>query len=485
MITLIFILISNLSYIISPLILPFKTYNPLTTKDYNLIELIKKASDEQIVETILNNLIYIKIDVGNSKANNYTLSNNIDFFIYMAKNDFYLNILGVEELNYKKIKNYPNLEYNNYILLKSILNFTYYNFSLAKIPISVFYPYEKYDLVNETIYLNVNKNNSDTVEKIGVNIYIPFKNLILYDHRPGILGLSFHNYFILNIKNKIPTKTDYWIIKYNDIINEEGDLIIGDLPHIYDSHHYNQERIKSAKIYFGENMHPDWTLLFSKSFIVLNNGKLTNEIELKQNTFSLFRIEEFFILGTDEYFQHIQKIFFGNYINQSICQKQTHKKVKYIKNYWHIMCYFNNDKTKMIKFLNNFPILKFYQSEMNYNFTLDSNDLFTIIPDNNRILFNIEFFENNNNWVFGKPFFKKYKLIFNDDKKIISYYIEDENRYNNTNSYYKYSNYIVIIIICIFIYTFYFFCFNKKKKSNKKEDNNKSFELSEYLHIQK
>ena len=99
---------------------------------------------------------------------------------------------------------------------------------------SVFYPYENYDLVNETIYLNINKNNSDIIEKIGVNIYIPFKNFILYDHRPGILGLSFHNYFILNIKNKISTKTDYWLIKYNDIINEEGDLIIGDLPHKYD-----------------------------------------------------------------------------------------------------------------------------------------------------------------------------------------------------------------------------------------------------------
>ena len=56
------------------------------------------------------------------------------------------------------------------------------------------------------------------------------------------------------------------------------------------------------------------------------------------------------------------------------------------------MCYFNRDNQKRDNFLKNFPSLKFYQNEMNYNFTLNSTDLFTIIPDNNRVLFNVEFF---------------------------------------------------------------------------------------------
>ncbi|MEE6208507.1 MAG: hypothetical protein VZR95_10675, partial [Alphaproteobacteria bacterium] len=94
--------------------------------------------------------------------------------------------------------------------------------------------------------------------------------------------------------------------------------------------------------------------------------------------------------------------------NKGLCSKQTHKKSKYVSDYYHIICYFNGNKNEINSFLNNFPILKFYQSDMNYNFTLNATDLFTIIPDNNRILFNVEFLENYNNWVFGKPFFIAY-----------------------------------------------------------------------------
>ena len=482
MLKILLILISNISYILSHLILPFKTYNPCIIKDHNLIELIKKASDELIVEAVTNNLIYIKIDVGNSKSNNYTLNNSIDFFIYMSKNDFYLNILDKNE-SHKKINNYPNFKYNDYILLKNILNFTYYNFSSAKVPKSKYYPYEKYDLVNETINLKIENDTSGKTEKIEVNIYIPFKKSIVRDHRPGILGLSFHNYFILNIKNKIPTKTDSWIINYKDTINEEGDLIIGIFPHKYDSQDYAQDKLKTAKIYINKNMHSDWALLFTKNFIVIDKAKSSYVYELKQNTFALFRIEEFFILGTEEYFHQIKKFFFDKYINQSICQVQTHKKSKYVKNYLHIMCYFSNERKKMNTFLTNFPMLKFYQNEMNYNFTLNSTDLFTIIPDNNRVLFNVEFLDNNNNWVFGKPFFKKYKLIFNDNEKIISYYIENENEFNwNKYFYFNYNNYIVIIILFIFVNAICFFCMKKININYKKEKGNKYFELSEYLY---
>ena len=457
MISFIFIFISNLSYIISPLILPFKTYNPLITKDHNLLELIKKTSDEEIVETVLKNLIYIKLDMGNSKIND-TLSNSIDFFLYMSKNDFYFNILKINESKYKKV-----LNYNNYILLKDILNFTYYNYSLIKTLRSSLYPYEKLDIVNETINLNIKNTISDKPEKIEVNIFIPFKDLIIYDHRPGILGLSFNN--------------------YNDNLNEEGDLVIGGYPHEYDSQHFNLEKLRNSKIYIDKNMHPDWNLLFIKSFIIINNDKSLYEYELNKNTYSTLRIEEFFILGTEEYFIQIQKIFFDKYINKSICQKQTHKKTKYVQNYYHIMCYFNGDKKKKKNFLKTFPVLKFYQNEMNYNFTLNSTDLFTIIPDNDRILFNIEYLENNNNWIFGKPFFKKYKLLFNEDEKTISYYIEDDNEFNKYKNFkFKYLNYIVIIILTMFAYIIFSLYIKKIKIKNKrKRNNNKYFELSEYL----
>ena len=83
---------------------------------------------------------------------------------------------------------------------------------------------------------------------------------------------------------------------------------------------------------------------------------------------------------------------------------------------------------------------------MNYNFSLNSTDLFTIIPDNNRVLFNIEFLKDYNNWVFGKPFFKKYQLIFDDDSKLIKFYVENRRiNYSIYNKGIKYFSYVIIL----------------------------------------
>ena len=103
---------------------------------------------------------------------------------------------------------------------------------------------------------------------------------------------------------------------------------------------------------------------------------------LKDNQISSLSIDEFFILGSDEYFYLIKEHFFNYYMENNICKIQTHKKAKFGKDYNHFMCYFNGNINKRNKFLNNFPTIKFYQSDMNYNFTLNSTDLFTIIPDN-------------------------------------------------------------------------------------------------------
>ena len=117
-------------------------------------------------------------------------------------------------------------------------------------------------------------------------------------------------------------------------------------------------------------------------------------------------------------------MFFKKYLDEGISNKKTHKKKEDYHIFFHYFCYIKN-KNKRDEFFNNFPSLTFYQKEMNYNFTLDYTVLFTIIPDGYRILFNIKSYSDSKQWVFGKPFFKKYQLIFDLDSKIISYYIID------------------------------------------------------------
>ena len=115
---------------------------------------------------------------------------------------------------------------------------------------------------------------------------------------------------------------------------------------------------------------------------------------------------------------------------------------------------------------------------MNYNFSFNANDLFTIIPDNKRILFNIDFIYNSNRWLLGKPFLKKYQIIFNSDSNLISYYAENifENKEINKKGSGLKIFLIVFLVIIAFLIGIIFgraLCrkFNRKIRANELEDN--------------
>ena len=72
--------------------------------------------------------------------------------------------------------------------------------------------------------------------------------------------------------------------------------------------------------------------------------------------------------------------------------------------------------------LEDFYNLTFKSKEFNYTFVLNYNDLFLEI--NNKIYF-LMFFRKDTTeffWIFGEPFFKKYQIIFDEEKGIIGFY---------------------------------------------------------------
>ena len=79
---------------------------------------------------------------------------------------------------------------------------------------------------------------------------------------------------------------------------------------------------------------------------------------------------------------------------------------------------------------------------------------------NNKLFFLIIFESGSSNeWIFGKPFFQKYHLLFNQDKKIIGVYTD----FNHKNKKFKLFSIIKILIviilfilICVFIYIIIF-----------------------------
>ena len=108
------------------------------------------------------------------------------------------------------------------------------------------------------------------------------------------------------------------------------------------------------------------------------------------------------------------------------------------------------------------------------------------IENNNKIYFLIFFNKySRDSWILGEVFFKKYQLIFEQDKKIIGFYykIKDKNNFLNFN---KILNIILIVVILIFIVIFiYKYLKNNKRKFHANELKENFEYVSDYNNINK
>ena len=79
--------------------------------------------------------------------------------------------------------------------------------------------------------------------------------------------------------------------------------------------------------------------------------------------------------------------------------------------------------------INQFPVISFYHTELDYVFELSYEDVFSNY--NGKIYFLcINEVNKNEKWVFGKPFFKKYNIIFDHSAKTIGLYAKKKNKMN-------------------------------------------------------
>ena len=267
--------------------------------------------------------------------------------------------------------------------------------------------------------------------------------------------------FIKQLKKANAIKNYYFTIKYTD--DTHGNLIIGDLPENYDN--------KFRGIEFKDTyvINPDdpssWNMKIDSIYTKLVNNEDKTDLG---STSLFFRLNLAMTIGTKEYLEELKKSFMDEQINNELCLelKSTY--------YYSYYCKKNVNFSKMKN-------LYFYNKELDYNFEFTYKDLFFYNELDTNYYFLIKFeTSQNNRWLIGESFFKKYQLIFNQEKKKIGIYTgkldntktENQSQLSSNKWYLIQIVFLVILLIIISVLSYLYIksISKRKKKANELDD---------------
>ena len=338
-------------------------------------------------------------------------------------------------------------------------------------------PYKLFNEKESTSLVQISKKETSFTNmeyskglKISESIYINDKELKgitlmlgteLAYNECGALGLRLINShessndlsFIYQIKKYANLDSYTFTLKYKN--DEEGDLIIGAYPHVYDNK-FNEKNFLYSKA--GSNKNGvNWVLNFD---IIKYNNKSVNVGSKK----SLINIEYGLIQAPFKYKNYFKNNFYGDRCSEKFNDR---------RNVTIVHCSSNFDITS-------FKDLIFELKDIETQFVFTYKDLF--IKENNEYIFGIVFDEDvdakDPTWIFGKPFMKKYELVYDLDRKIIGLYKEG----NESPIEKSKVNVVFIILLIILVLAvaglsyFIFFYLKKTRKSRAFELNDDNFD---------
>jgi hypothetical protein len=309
------------------LVLPFKKEIPN----------IGGVSPKDVIDpNIADNLVTTELKVG-------TEPQTIKLRIELASYLFYIkggNMLSQTEFNPKNSGTYQKIE-----------DSTRY-FRESKLTEGIF--------SSDMFYFNDNKYETKFI--LGVET--------LKDKSGGLIGLkiddsstkSYTNFNFINEMKRNKIISDYYFtIKYND--NNSGNIIIGNLPHKYDSN-YNEDDFRDI---YCELRDFDFTWNFKLDNIYIAEGNnSTNKKELGGGYYGYLKIEKRVIEGTSAYRATLLSYFMQEKIDKKLCFEVS-KETDY--NYISYYCTKEVDisQLKNIYFYNKEKDL-FYHNELDRNY---------------------------------------------------------------------------------------------------------------------
>ena len=248
--------------------------------------------------------------------------------------------------------------------------------------------------------------------------------------------------FISQLKKRDKINSYAFSIKYNNDggnNDENGEIIIGDLPHEYAPDKYKSENYFFDSVTITKEPPFNWHFVYEKCLV-------DNDVIDKKNMVK-FSIDFGFIKGNTQLKNYLEQNFFNK--KENTCYKNS------INDYDTYYC--TKDSIKNFK-----PIIfelhsKYCPVNINSKFEFTYEDLFVKDNTNDNIYYFQIVFNGNglySNMIFGKPLFKKYQMVFDQDRKTYGFYVQSnsinnmENNADNSNSS-KISWGLVFVLIII------------------------------------
>ena len=275
--------------------------------------------------------------------------------------------------------------------------------------------------------------------------------------------------FIYQLKKAKVIKDYYFTIKYTDNLN--GFLIIGDLPSNYDDAFKNIEYKDTYVV--NPDSPTSWNLKIDSIYTKSSNNEEKKDLG---QYIIYFRNDLGVTIGSKEYRQEFLQNFMSEQIEKGICEE------KYVSFYYIYYCNNNVDFTKMDN-------LYFYNKDLNFSFEFTYKDLFFYNELDNKYYFLIEFEKNTGDytrWLIGEFFFKKYQLIFNQEKKKIGLYTGKYINQNKNESWLSHNKWYLILTIFLLLLMIalgiiiYLYIRDKprRKKANELVDDNYDYTIN-------
>ena len=435
-----FIIFINIKSKGTPIVIPFESTNK------------KELKPEKYFFNLFNNELKINLKVGSHQQSIPCYLNLNSHTVYICGSDSELHN------GQPKYEEYKSTTYTN--LSSTISSESFYVIGMAsKDQICI----NDNQVTNLKFYLAKTRFSSQELI-YSCMIGLGYEQ-VFYDDDDAEGYLEEIESFLSQLKNANLINKKVFFIRYNDN-DDNGEIIFGAFPHEIKDKYY--EDCLEENYIEGDNVYTsDIQIVWSiKGYIYSGEKLLFNYLSSID-----FELNQGFIIGSYSYKKEVLNNFFSEKLTKGECYTQEVYQQK--KAFDGFYCKKNIDITK-------FENLRIILDKIKYRIDLTYDDLFTLNGD--YLYFNVLFTQDEdefkNDFILGKPVFKKHPIVFNfvrRSEKIGFYnnlsYKKNGQNINNVNegngSGKKLTILLIIIgivIICLLSYIIIRYCRRPRKQ---------------------